>query len=231
MTTRDAPGVLDDLLAAAGATVVHVPLIEIVGPPDRGAELRVALDRLPAASWLVVSSQHGAAAVGHAARHHDVRLASVGTRTAEVLAQLSGRPVDLVPERQTAADLVAAFPRPATPGELVIVAIGDLAASTLVDGLRHLGFETLAVVAYQTRLRIPEQSEVAAALGADAVVFASGSSAQAWVDTIGTDTPPVVVAIGPTTAGIASAAGLQVSGVAADHSLQGVVAAVIELLR
>jgi uroporphyrinogen-III synthase len=204
-------------------------LIEIIAPPDGGVELGAAMRRLPEATWLVVTSQHGAAAVGPVARNHPVRLASVGTRTAEVLARSAGRPVDLVPTRQTAADLVAAFPAPGHPGELVVVAVGDLAAPTLADGLYELGYDVLSAVAYGTRRRVPSATERADALDADAVVFASGSSAQAWAETIGSESPPVV-AIGPTTAAVARAAGLQVAVVAADHSLDGVVAAVTELL-
>lgn len=229
VTTRDEPGRLDELLIARGATVVHVPLIEITAPPDGGAALDRALRRLPEATWLVVTSQHGAEAVGRAAGKYDVRLASVGTRTAEVLARSAGRPVDLVPEQHTAADLVAAFPPPGNPGELVIVAVGDLAAPTLADGLCELGYDVVSAVAYRTRRRLPSATERALALAADAVVFASGSSAQAWVDAIGLESP-LAVAIGPTTAAVATAAGLQVAAVAADHSLEGVVSAVSELL-
>jgi uroporphyrinogen-III synthase len=230
VTTRDTPGRLDELLIARGATVVHVPLIEIGAPPDAGAALSEALARLPDATWLVVTSQHGAEAVGIAAGKHQVRLAAVGSRTAEVLARSAGRPVDLVPTRHTAADLVAAFPRAASEGELVVVAVGDLAAPTLSDGLRELGYDVVSAVAYSTRQRMPSGVERAVALDADAVVFASGSSAGAWADTIGLESPPVV-AIGPTTAAAAIAAGLQVAVVAADHSLEGVVSAVTELLR
>lgn len=63
-----------------------------------------------------------------------------------------------------------------------------------------------------------------AALAADAVLFASGSAARAWVAVFGHTTPPVVVAIGPQTAAI-ERAGLKVAIVAADHSLPGLVAA------
>ncbi len=229
VTTRDTPGKLDELLTAYGATVIHVPLIEIVGPPDGGAQLAAALGRLSHASWLVVTSQHGAIAVGAAARAHGVRLAAVGTRTAEVLARSAGRAVDVVPAQQTAAALMAVFPLPDSPGELVVVAVGDLAAPTLTDGLRGLGYDVISAVAYRTLRRDPSSTERAAALEADAVVFASGSSAEAWATSMGLLAPPVV-AIGPTTAAAATAAGLQVAAVAADHSVEGLVAAVTELL-
>lgn len=227
VTTRDAPGQLDDLLAAAGATVVHVPLIEIVDPPDGGAALVAALDRLGDHDWLVVTSRHGAARVGAAARGSSVRTAAVGTATAAVLAAATGRPVDLVPAVQRAEALVEVFP----PGPArVLVAQADIAEPTLVEGLRARGCTVTAVTAYATRARRPTSDELETALRADAVAFASGSAASAWAESIGTLTPPEVLAIGPTTARTAAAAGLKVTAVAADHSVQGLVALAVERL-
>lgn len=221
VTTRDRPGRLDRLLAEAGATVLHVPLISI--EPIAGADVRV-----DDAAWLVVTSQHGAEAVGRlAAGRTALRLAAVGTRTAEVLAERSGRAVDLVPSRQTAADLVAAFP--AGNGR-VVLALGDLASSELADGLSERGWSVDTYVVYRTTPEVPDPDVRAVVLGADAVAFASGSAASGWAAAIGRDTPPVVVAIGPTTADAARACGLAVTHVAATHDLEGLTSAVVAAL-
>ena len=53
-TTRDRPGRLDEILARLGATVVHVPLIEVVDAP--GDDLAEALDRLAEFDWVIVTS-------------------------------------------------------------------------------------------------------------------------------------------------------------------------------
>ena len=230
VTTRDEPGELDRLLAAAGAEVVHVPLIEIGEPLDGGAELQGVLDVLDDVEWVVVTSHHGAARVGAAlARHPNVRTAAVGTRTAAELKRLAGRPVDVVPSRQTAAELLEAMP-PGGSGQIVVVAHADRADPALAVGLSGLGYRVRAVVAYRTLARRPSAEERVAAVSADAVAFASGSAAQAWHDAIGTETPAVVVAIGPTTEGAARACGLTVTHVAHDHDVQGLVQAVIEAL-
>jgi uroporphyrinogen-III synthase len=230
VTTRDEPGELDRLLAAAGADVVYVPLIEVADPLDGGAELRAVLQMLGDADWVVVTSHHGATRVGAAlARHPHVRTAAVGTRTAAELARLAGRPVDVVPWRQTAADLLEAMP-PDGKGEVVVVAHADRADPALAVGLSGLGYRVRPVVAYRTLARTPSAEERASAVDADAVAFASGSAAQAWYDAIGTETPAVVVAIGPTTEGAARACGLNVTHVAQDHSVQGLVQTVIEAL-
>jgi uroporphyrinogen-III synthase len=227
VTTRDEPGDLDRLLADAGAEVVNVPLIEIIDAADGGAALAEALGRLAEFDWLVVSSRHGAARAGDAARQVDVRTAAVGTATARELARRTGRDVDLVPDRQLAEGLVERFP----PGSWrVLVAQADRAGPTLVEGLRARGCDVEVVTAYATRLRTPSAQERAAALDADAVIFASGSAALAWAQAIGIATPPVVCAMGPTTASAAVAAGLKVTAVAADHSVPGLVRLVIRLL-
>ena len=227
-TTRDQVGRLDTLLARLGADVIHVPLISIEPPADGGRSLDASVSNLRGAAWLVVASRHGARAVGAAAAGHpDLRLAAVGTGTAAVLASLAGRPVDVVPDRQTAADLVAAMP--AGRGH-VVVAQADRAEPTLADGLALLGYDVDVVTAYRTVLRTPTIVERRSALGADAVAFASGSAAVAWSQAIGVDTPAVTVAIGPTTADVARRHGLKVTHVAADHDVDGLVAAVVAAL-
>ena len=220
VTTRDEPGRLDSLLAARGADVVHVPLIEIADAV--GSEFPAALERLHEVDWVVVTSRHGAVRVVDAVVAHPyIRTAAVGTRTAQVLAAGTGCEVAVVPDRQTAADLVAAMPDPRAGTERVLVAQADRADSTLAAGLRGRGYVVETVVAYVTRLRVPTVRERQAIETADAVAFASGSAAAAWADAIGTWTPPHVVAIGPTTEAAAIACGLQVTAVAADHSVEG----------
>ncbi len=221
VTTRDHRGRLDSYLAAAGADVIHVPLISIT--PSADGRLASALADLASFDWLIVTSQHGARQVGRAAAGHSVRLAAVGVRTAAVLEDLSGRPVDVVPDRQTATDLATAM---GAHGGRVLVAQADRADTTLVDGLVGHGFEVEAVTAYRTELRTPTWQERRAALSADAVGFASGSATEAWAVGIGTETPPIVAAIGHTTADAAAWWGLKVTHVATDHDVEGLVAVI-----
>lgn len=230
VTTRDEPGRLDELLVAEGAEVIHMPLIEIAEPHDGGAGLGVALASIAEVQWLIVTSKHGARRVGPiVAMHPHLRLGAVGSRTAAELGAFADRDVDVVPDRQTAADLVAAMPS-ATPGERVLVVQADRADRSLADGLTDRGFDVDAVTGYATRLRSPGPGERKAASGADAVAFASGSAAIAWVEAIGATTPPIVATIGPTTAGVARRSGLVVTHVASDHSIRGLADCLIEAL-
>lgn len=226
VTTRDSPGRLDQLLAERGALVLHAPLIRIE-PGEPGWDTGLAR-LLTGAAWLVVTSQHGArAAEGLVGA--EPRLAAVGTRTAEALAEAAGRPVDLVPDRQTAADLADAFPV-AAAGELAVVLQGDLAGPALVEGLRAKGYTVVARTAYRTLPESPDRAIRGLVVRADAVTFASGSAARAWVAALGPDTPRVVVAIGPTTAAAVEAAGIHVTHVAATADLVGLADAVVAAL-
>jgi len=221
VTTRDRRSRLDSLLAVAGADVIHVPLIRIEPPVD--GRLDAALEALDTFDWLVVTSQHGAARVGvAAAAHPGLRLAAVGSATAAVLAETAGRAVDVVPERQTGADLVSAL---AGRSGRALVAQADRADDTIASGLGEHGFVVDAVTAYRTVLRSPTWRERAAIETADGVGFASGSAVDAWVDALGPDTPPVAVAIGPTTTAAAARRGLEITHVAADHDVDGLVEA------
>jgi uroporphyrinogen-III synthase len=223
VVTREQRGELGRLLDEQGATVIHVPLIEVVDADP--STLAAAWTTEP--DWLIVSSVAGAERVAaDVAERTDLRLAAVGTTTARRLQELSGRQVELVPRRQSAQGLVDEFIRRNERPSRVLVAQADRAAPTLVTGLRTIGHHVNDVVVYRTSLRRPDHEELEAIAGADALVFASGSAARSWaesVDDLADATPPIVVAIGPTTAATAVECGLKVTHVAADHSLAGIV--------
>jgi uroporphyrinogen-III synthase len=229
LTTRERAGALDHRLSELGARVIHVPLVETVDPDDSGRALARAVADIDQYDWVVVTSPNGAERVGPALRAARARIAVVGNRTAEVVADRSGRSVDLIPERQTAADLVAAMPSP-TADERVLLAQADRAAPTVFDGLSARGYRVDTVTAYRTVLRRPTPHERRAMVGADAVAFASGSAVEAWAEAVGTETPPVVAAIGPTTAAVAARCGVEITVVASDHSIDGLAAAVLHAL-
>jgi len=218
-----ATGQADELVARlthAGATPVVMPLISIETDPVESQRL----GDLPVAEfdWLVVTSPNGAqhylAAHGTVAPPH---VAAVGAATRAALVA-GGVPVELVPAEQRAAGLLAQFP--AGPGGVLVVQAAA-AAPELAQGLAAAGWQVTAVAPYRSVPARPTAGQQLAALSADAVLFASGSAARAWVRVFGHSTPPLVVAIGPSTAAAAELAGLKVALVAADHSVSGLVAA------
>lgn len=235
VVTREQRGELGRLLAERGARVEHVPLIGVIDPdPGDADDLAAALAEGP--GWVVVTSAAGAERVGDAVRADPgIRTAVVGTATARRLAELSGRPVDVVPRRQLSASLAEALVAGWTEPQHVVVAQGDLASDELAAALHEAGHHVVAVTAYRTVLRTPTEDEVQVIRDADAVLFASGSAAEAWRDALGDEAadllPPIVAAIGPTTEEVAERRGLKVTCTAADHSLTGLVAAVESVWR
>ena len=210
---------LVSLIEAAGATAVVVPLIEIVRQP-------LAADELAALNpsefdWLVVTSPNGARAYCAAHRTAPSNVAAVGTTTAAALGA-GGLVVTLVPTDQRATGLLEEFP--SGNGRVLLVQAVD-AAPTMAAGLRDSGWQVTAISPYRSAPAHPNAGQQLAALSADAVLFASGSAARAWVAVFGDTTPPIVVAIGPQTAAVVEHLGLKVSLTAADHSLPGLVAA------
>jgi uroporphyrinogen-III synthase len=226
-------GRLRELLVAEGADVVEVPTIAVVDAADGGEGLRAAMRDLW--DWVVVTSPNGAeravAAAGGRAAAHAVRWAVVGPGTADALSAHGIRPA-LVPERFVAEGLLEVFPRPpAEGGGRVLVAQAAAARPVLVEGLRAAGWEVAAVVAYRTVPLVPPPEQLAAAATADAVLFTSGSTVDAFVRVAGVDgAAGRVVVIGPVTAAAAERNGLEVAAVASPHSLEGLVSATVEAL-
>lgn len=215
-------------LTAAGAVVLSAPVIAIVDPDDRGAALRTALGRLRAGDWLVVTSPNGAtAAMSAGPVPAGVGVATVGPGTARRARSL-GLEVDLVPERSVAEGLLEEFPAPGPDGGLVVLARAARARAVLPDGLRAAGWEVLDVAAYRNVAAKLTHEQRRAAAAADGVVFTSSSTVERLVAELGADSvPPLVASIGPATSATAAALGVEVTVEAAEHTIEGVVAALV----
>jgi uroporphyrinogen-III synthase len=230
LVTRTEPGALGESLIAAGAEVVHLPLIAMIEPTDGSAALRAALAQLAPGGWLVVTSPEGARRVVDCGvevlqrpDHERIRIAAVGRATAAVVEAVTHRPVDLVPEVQNANSLATAMAG-LDAGAEVLVAHGDLADPGLITAIEQHGHLVTAVVAYQTVEAPVTAEQIRAARGADALVLASGSAARSWARQCSEITPPVLCAIGPSTAAVAAEVGLVVTHVAEVSSVEGILA-------
>src|SRR5262249_27593393 len=137
---------------------------------------------------------------------------------------------DLVPERFVAEALLEAFPPPHGAGR-VLLARAEVARDVLPDGLRAGGWEVGVVDVYRTvpapadRAARPARAWVAAA---DIVTSRPSSTVARFLEAVGPDVVPSVVAcIGPVTAETARARGLTVDLVADEHTIPGLVAALV----
>ncbi len=220
---------LADGLAAAGAQVVSAPVIAITGPADGGSGLRAALDRLGPGDWLVVTSPNGAERVAAAGPlSSGVNVAAIGPGTA-ARATATGLTVRLVPDRSISEGLVQAFPPPdPRRGRLVVLARAAVARTVLPDSLSDAGWEVLDVAAYRNVAAPLDDDQRQAVASSDGVVFTSSSTVTRLVAEVGADAvPPLVASIGPATSAAASSHGLEVTVEASEHTIDGVVAALV----
>ena len=230
--SRAQASMMSAALGEAGAAVVEFPVIEIVDPADGGAALRDAAMRVDEFEWVVLTSPNGARrfldAVGDVRRLHDTRIAVIGTGTGAAVRERSLDP-DLVPERFVAESLLDAFPRPHEGARPVLVARAEVARELLPTGLVDLGWEVEVVDAYRTDRATPGPDLLEAVAGADLITFTSSSTVTNFLAVAGRERLPAAVAcIGPITAATAREAGLEVTVVATEHSIEGLVEAIVE---
>lgn len=217
-------GKLVEAIRRSGADVVELPLLRIRPPADGGAELAAALGRLGSDDWLAVTSPNGARQVVEHAGSHRCRLAVVGEGTAAVFRSAGWEP-HLVPDAESAADLVDAFPEPAA-GSKVLIAQARIARPTLADGLRDAGWRVEVVVAYDNDVPPLDPAAMTRSIDSDMIVFASPSAVSRYVEHVGT-TPVSAVCIGAVTAAAADRSGFDVV-TAAEPTTDALVDALVE---
>jgi uroporphyrinogen III methyltransferase / synthase len=232
---REQASGLVERLAGLGAATVELPVIEIGEPADGGAGLRDAALRVGDYDWVAFTSANAVTrfftalvAVGSDTRAlGGRRVAAIGPGTADALAAAGVR-ADLVPERFVAESLLEALP--AGPGR-VLLPRAAVARDALPAGLAERGWTVDVVEAYRTVVGRPAPEALAAAASASAVTFTSSSTVTNYLAVAGDlPVPPVVACIGPITADTARAAGLRVDVVAHEHTIEGLVTALVEVL-
>jgi uroporphyrinogen III methyltransferase/synthase len=238
-TAEQSPALVD-ALRLAGAEPIAVPVIEIVEPGDDGAALDEALRQLGDGvyEWLVVTSPNGARRVLAGlpdARSVRAKVAAIGPGTAAAMAE--GNVVaDVVPDEAIAEALLAALPDPSADapagGGRVLLARAEVARDVLPVGLEQRGWSVDVAAAYRTVAVERDDAELErtrdAIASADTITFTSSSTVDRFVDTFGVDAvPPAVACIGPITAATARQHGITVDVEADEHTIDGLVAALV----
>jgi uroporphyrinogen III methyltransferase/synthase len=221
-------------LEALGADVVELPTIAIE-PVD------FTLPDVASPDWIVFTSANAVDAYfdrGLAPRSLDSRalagvcVAAIGPATE---AALLGRGVraDLTPERAVAESLLDAFPQ-ANGDRRVLMPRAEQGRDVLADGLRAKGYAVDVLAVYRTVRAAPDAAalERVRAGNVDAITFTSSSTATNLCDVLGAvpDPQPLVVSIGPATSATAAARGLRVDVEASEHTIDGVVEALLQAL-
>lgn len=214
-------------LRKEGAVPVVMPMVAF-GPPERPELLDVAIRKASEFDWVFFTSQNAVRAVrercealgvelgGKAAGlakgarpalpGSGVKIAAVGPATAEAV-EAAGLRVDYVASKHQGTALAEELAGQ-VHGKLVLLPRSDRANADLVETLKRLGAEVVAVCAYRT---IRPQESGAAALaklaeeGSDAVLFFSPSAVRHMLELVGRERfaelarRSVFVAIGPVT--------------------------------
>ena len=130
-----------------------------------------------------------------------------------------------MPERFVAEGLLDELP--GGPGR-VLLARAEVARDVLPDGLAARGWAVDVVDVYRTVPASVTPTELERVRHADAITFTSSSTVEHFVALAGADAvPPVVACIGPVTAATARRLGLHVDVEATEHTIDGLVAALV----
>ena len=237
--TKEQAASLSTRLRGYGAVPEEVPTIS-VEPPRNPQQMDKALRGLVEGryEWIAFTSVNAVRAVREkfeeygldARAFSGLKIAAVGDKTAEAIADWGLR-ADLVPSgEQSAAGLLADWPpydESLDPINRVFLPRADIATENLVAGLVDLGWECDDVTAYRTVRAAPPPAPTREAIKSgkfDAVVFTSSSTVRNLVGIAGKPHASTVIAvIGPATAKTAEEHGLRVDVMAAKPSVDSVV--------
>ena len=232
--SADQAGEFSALLEEQGAEVVECPTIRLV-PPTDCADLDAAIGKLATFDWLVLTSVNAVhfffarlAGFGLDARAlGGCRVCAVGPKTAAVIRDQGIRP-DLIPADYKAEGVVAAFADQQLRGKRVLFPRADKAREVIPQGLRALGAEVVAPVAYHNLLPTELPPAALAALEGgeiDCATFTASSTVENLAQILGTErfkallSGVTVAAIGPITAQSCRKLGLEVAIEPAEYTL------------
>lgn len=244
---REQAGELRDKLAALGATVLELPLIEIVATGDNDTNDEV-FGGIADYQWLVFTSPNGVRFffAEFFRRFRDIRalggarLAAVGPGTARELTAYH-LDVDVMPTEHVGEALVEALCAYESMDNLkVLVVTGDRNRDVVVNGLTDRQAIVDQLPVYATEEVEAGRSDAAEQFrqhGADAILFASGSAVESFVKQASTLAPrpgarrPQAGSLGPVTSETMRRVGVPVDFEAEAATVEGLVAAVVQRFR
>jgi uroporphyrinogen-III synthase len=242
---RRQTGALSEHLEELGAEVIEMPVIEIADP-ESWAELDQSIRLLAEGffKWVVFTSGNSVEKVFERIAHASLdarafgrsKVAAVGSTTAALLMQ-HGIRADLVPPQFTAAAVAEALGRGS--GRILLPRV-EGAPPDVVDALSSNGWNVREVAAYRN---LPAGADTPGASAVatrrfDVVTFTSASTVRNFLavagspESLGLEAGSTgnrsVACIGPVTANAAAEAGLRVDVVAEEHSVPGLVRALVD---
>ena len=242
--SRRQASVLSQLLVRHGVLSVELPTIEIQVIPDN-RDLDQAIAHLPDYSWLIFTSVNGVEIFfGHL---HDlgrdsralggVRLCAIGPATAAALERF-GLIADRIPPEYIGEAIAESLQEENIAGKRILLPRSEAATAELVTRLDQLGAKVDEIAIYRTVLPQADPGSGKQMLLAgeiDITTFTSSSTVKHLVSLLGSEWQAVnrtrVACIGPVTAATAAHLGVRVDVVAKEHTIPGLVQAIIEDYR
>lgn len=225
-----------------GADVVELPTIEI-RPASDYAPLDRALDSLACYDWLIFTSVNGVRFFlerldrsGCDLRNMRARLCAIGPATRAALERVHLK-VDLMGREYVAEGLVAALAPYDLAGKRVLLPRAAEARDLVPSELARRGAVVDVVEAYRTVVPEAAAGEAREIFGGtrrpDCITFTSSSTVKNFVAVAGVRSLEGVhaVSIGPITSGTARGAGIRVVAEAQPFTVDGLVNAIVQLLR
>lgn len=236
---RHQAAALTNALDAAGATVLEVPLIEIMPPADF-SDLDRRLRELDAYAWLVFTSANAVDAVFDRAARIGVpisaaitkfQIAAIGASTASAVDKYGLR-VAAMPEKPEAGDIAGVLGD--LSGSRVLLLQADIARDAARKSLAARGADVDAITAYRTVISTGAATALREALaaGADVITFMSASAVHAFLTLRGNDSigEARIACIGEHTVAAARAGGLEPHIIATTPTSAGLVDAIIQAI-
>ncbi len=241
---RKQAGALSTELRKLGARVLEIPFIEI-RPPRSYRPLDDALRQIATYEWLVLTSVNGVQALFArmdklrltAEALSEVKIAAIGPATKREL-EKQGLKVRVVPEEYVAESVVDAL-QGKVKGRRVLLVRAKVARDVIPRELRRAGAEVDVIEAYETVVPRSSRTRLQAALKSasrrpDVITFTSSSTVRNFVQLWGRKPLPVGVkfaSIGPVTTATLREFGLPVDIEAAEYTMQGLVRAIVGVVR
>lgn len=234
-----------NMLVDLGAQSLLLPAIRIEPAADM-APLHDALHHLSDYNWLIFTSVNGVevfwqelVALGYGADHlQGIMVAAVGTKTAVALQAHAITP-DFVPEVFVGEAIAAGLGD--LTGQRILLPVAALARDTLPDLLTAQGAQVTRLDIYETLpARLTAADLTPLADGVDVVTFTSSSTVANLVTAVsevenGRFLPHLqattIACIGPKTAVTARDLGLPVALVAEEHTVDGLIEAMLTYFR
>jgi uroporphyrinogen-III synthase len=228
---------LGNLLAREGAEVLYCPAIR-VGEPADPRPFVDAVRELDRYEWLILTSANGVQVLfaelerqGRTAPGPHIQVACVGPATAEALRARGVQPAAM-PEDFIGSAIAGVLAGRIQPGTRVLLARGAGGSRALPEQLRQLGADLTEVESYRSVPDLENIAELARALDEDAVdliTFTAPSTVSFLVEGLGRlPSGAALAAIGPVTEARMRELGLRAAVVAPEHSMPGLVRAIVQ---